>query len=318
MSHCGFNQDRRFALGIVIVNYRTPELVEACLRSLESQLEDADAVVVIVDNASGDGSVERLAGYCAKSPAADRLRVIAAPDNRGFSSGNNIGVSAVSSDLVLLLNSDAIARPGALKALIDGATATPEASIFTPCIVSGGGELLVSRFRRHSVVSELVDGAQAGPVTRLFRSGEVPIFPDDTETEPDWVSFCAVMIRRAAIDKAGPMDEGFFLYYEDCEYCLRLRNIGARIKYVSEAMFEHDAGASTKLKARQEAGERLPAYYYRSRSRYYRLLYGPAGPLAANLAWYSGRAIARIRGLAGKPAPRVAKGWSRDIWISWI
>lgn len=318
MGHEGFDQSRRFALGIVIVNYRTAALVEACLSSIEPQLGQADAAVVVVDNASGDGSLERIARYCASSPEAARMRVIAAPGNGGFSSGNNLGIAAVSSDLVLLLNSDATARPGALKALLDAAARTPEAAIFTPRIVSSAGEPLVSRFRKHSLIGEFVEGAQTGPVTRLFPRGEIPIFPDDEITEPDWVSFSAVMIRRAAIDKAGPMDEGFFLYYEDCEYCLRLKKNGARTSYVRDAAFEHDAGGSTKLSEKESAGARLPEYYYRSRSRYFRILYGPLGPLAANIAWFSGRAVAHLRGLAGRPAPRVAKGRARDIWIGWL
>lgn len=318
MSHSGFEQNRRFALCIVIVNYRTPALVEACLSSLEPQLAEADAAVVIVDNASGDGSFQRIAQYCASSPEAARMRVIAAPGNGGFSSGNNIGFAAVSSNFVLLVNSDAEARPGALKALLDAARQAPEAAIFTPQIVSNADEALVSRFRRHSLISEFVDGAQTGPVTRLFPRGETPIFPDDDVTEPDWVSFSAVMIRRAAIDKAGPMDEAFFLYYEDCEYCLRLKKTGGRIKYVRSAVFEHEAGGSTKLSEKQSAGARLPEYYYRSRSRYFRILYGPLGPLAANIAWMAGRSIAHMRGIAGRPAPRVPEARGRDMWIGWL
>lgn len=317
MGHSGYDHSRRFALGIVIVNYRTPALVEACLSSLEPQMAEVDAAVVVVDNASGDGSFERIARFCAGSPAATRMRVVAAPSNGGFSSGNNIGVEAISSELVLFLNSDASVGAGALEALVKAARESPEAAIFTPQIVSGAGERLVSRFRKHTLISEFVDGAQTGPLTRLFPKAETPIFPDDEGAEPDWVSFSAVMIRRAILDKAGPMDENFFLYYEDCEYCLRLKKLGAQIKYVRDAVFVHDAGGSTKLREKEGAGERLPEYYYRSRSRYYKLLYGPIGPLAANLAWLCGRAIAHIRGLIGRPAPQVAEGRARDIWIGW-
>ncbi len=315
MAEAEFEQNQHFAVGVIIVNYRTPAQVEACLSSLIPQLGAADAGVVVVDNASGDGSFARLSAYCAASPEASRLKVVAAPGNDGFSAGNNVGLSAISSGFALFLNSDALVRPGALAALMKAAEDAPEAAIFTPLIQSGDGKPLVSRFRRHSLISEFVDGAQTGPVTRLFPRGETPIFPDDMSTEPDWVSFAAVMIRREAIDKAGPMDEGFFLYYEDCEYCDRLVRGGAKIKYVSDAVFVHDAGGTTKLDEKQNAGARLPDYYYRSRSRYFRNVYGPAGPFVANLAWLAGRAIAIARSVFGRPAPRVAEARARDIWI---
>ncbi|WP_425407749.1 glycosyltransferase family 2 protein [Hyphococcus sp.] len=317
MGHSGFDQNRRFFLGIIIVNYRTPALVETCLASLEPQLAEIDAGVAIVDNASGDGSFEKLTRYCAASTVENRLKTVAAPKNGGFSAGNNVGFDAISSEYVLLLNSDAIARPTALAALARAAADNGETAIFTPQIVSTAGEPLVSRFRRHSLISEFVEGAQTGPVTKLFPAGETPIFPADETTSPDWVSFSAVMIRRGEIDKAGPMDEGFFLYFEDCEYCLRLKAQGANIKYVPDAVFEHDAGGTTKLREKQGAGARLPGYYYRSRSRYFRQLYGPAGPAIANIAWGLGRALARLRGLVGRPAPRVAESRARDIWIGW-
>ena len=312
-----FGKDRRFALGVVIVNYRTPALTEACAASLAPMLEAADAGVVIVDNASGDGSFERLARACAAMPAADRIRVVASPRNGGFSAGNNIGVSAVNADFVLFLNSDAEAAPGALTALLAAVGRAPEAGLITPRIVSSDGDSVVSRFRNHTPLSEFVDGAQSGPVARLFPGAEVPIFPDDVSSRPDWVSFAAVMVRRAALEKAGPMDEGFFLYYEDCDYCRRITRLGYGIEYAPAAVFRHDEGGSTKLQEKTGARARLPAYYYASRSRYFRKYYGPLGPAAANVAWYAGRAVAKARGVFGRPAPGVCEGRAGDIWIGW-
>lgn len=312
-----FNSDRHFRLGVVIVNYKTPDLVVSCLNSLVPMLDEADAAVAVVDNSSGDGSFEKLQAYCEKSPENARLNVIAAPDNGGFSAGNNIGLSAVSSDLVLFLNSDAIARQGALMALLEAAKSNSRAGIFTPTICNSAGKIEVSRFRNISPLSEFIDGAQTGPVTKLFPKAEVPIFPDNVSTQPDWVSFAAVMIRREAIEKAGAMDEGFFLYFEDCDYCRRIVKEGFDIALAAEAVFQHDAGGSTQLRRRSDRGERIPSYYYESRSRYFRKYYGPLGPILANIAWYAGRLIAKLRGLFGRPAPSVSKGRAQDIWINW-
>ena len=308
--------NRCFTLGVVIVNYRTPALVEACLNSIGPMLAPADAGVVIVDNASGDGSFERISAFCAAAPEAARLKVVAAPANDGFSAGNNIGCAAIDSDFVLFLNSDAAVMPGALDALLAAAAASPDAGIFAPRIVGSDGVAQVSRFRRHSPLGEFVDGAQTGPLTRLLSNAEVPIFPDDTST-PDWVSFAAVMIRRSALDKAGPMDDGFFLYYEDCDYCRSIVQQGFAIACVDDAVFVHDAGGSTKIREMSEQHARLPEYYYRARSYYFKKYYGPAGPLMANLAWCAGRGLALLRGLFGRAAPRLNDHRGRDIWIGW-
>ncbi|MHA7870863.1 MAG: glycosyltransferase family 2 protein [Hyphococcus sp.] len=304
-------------LGVVIVNYRTPALTERCLDALAPMLAAADAVAIVVDNASGDGSYERLLAYCQSQPARDRLMVTAAPANGGFSAGNNVGIALLDTDYVLLLNSDAIAKPGALSALLAVAEASPDAGMITPKIIGADGAEAVSRFRNHSLLGELLDGAQTGPVTGLFPWAETPIYPGDWATRPDWVSFAAVMIKRAAADRAGPMDEGFFLYYEDCDYSRRIRSLGYDIATAPDAVFVHEPGGTTGLRESEAARARLPAYYYASRSRYFRKYYGPAGALLANAAWLAGRAIARLRAIVGRPAPAVCEQRGRDIWIGW-
>ena len=312
-----FEASRHFAIGVVIVNYRTPALVEACVESLAQMLAEADAGIVIVDNASMDGSYERLMAFCSAHPQASRIKVVASLQNCGFSAGNNIGVRSISAPLMVFLNSDAIALPGALAALAASARNHPKAGLYTPRITSSAGEDEVSRFRNLSPLSEFLDGAQTGPVTRLFHFAETPIFPGDLKSLPDWVSFAAVMIRREALDRVGPMDEAFFLYFEDCDYCRRVTAAGYDIAIALDAEFQHDPGGSTKLRETASSGARLPAYYYRSRSRYFRKYYGTFGPALANVAWAAGRAIARIRGVLGRPAPKVCDRRGRDNWIGW-
>jgi GT2 family glycosyltransferase len=273
--------------------------------------------LVIVDNQSGDSSVESLSGFIATHPRRGLMTLVRSPDNRGFAAGNNQGFNAVRADYYLLLNSDAEAEPGALASLIAAARANPKAGIVTPRLVDGAGRTQCSRFRRHSPLSEFVDGAQTGPITRLFRRGEVAIGADDWSTPPDWVSFAAVMISAPAIAAAGSMDEGYFLYFEDCDYCLAIRRAAFEIAAAPAAVFRHDAGGSTNIRERTEKGVRLPAYYYRARSRYFRRHYGPLGPMLANLCWYAGRTIALARAVIGRPAPKVPSARARDIWIGW-
>ena len=304
-------------LGIVIVNYCTPALTERCLDALIPTLKLTDARVVVVDNASPDGSYDRLMSYCSKSPERDRLYVVASPVNGGFSAGNNIGIKALKSDYILLLNSDAIPQDDALSALLNAADRQTGVGLITPRLVTSDGAEQVSRFRNHSPLGEFIDGAQSGPVTRFFPFAETPIHPDDWTTSPDWVSFAAVLLNKTVTEKVGPMDEGFFLYYEDCDYCRRIKNAGHTIGFAETATFIHDPGGSTKLGATEKALARLPSYYYASRSRYYRKYYGWLGPLMANFAWLIGRVVAKFRGIFGRPAPAVCASRAHDMWIGW-
>lgn len=304
-------------LGVVIVNYKTPALTARCIDSLAPMLPSAGGVAVVVDNDSQDGSFEQLRDFCAARPESDRLTVVQAGRNGGFAAGNNVGVERLKAEYVLLLNSDAIVHDGALQAMLSAADAAPNAGLTTPAIVTSSGVEEVSRFRNHSPLSEFIDGAQTGPLTKLFPHAEAPIYPNDWDAPPDWVSFAAVLIRREAIEKVGPMDDGFFLYYEDCDYCRRIKTAGYTIAKAPDAVFTHDAGGTTKLREQELAQTRLPAYYYASRARYFQKYYGPLGPVFANVAWMTGRLIAKLRGLFGRPAPQLCQARARDIWIGW-
>lgn len=308
---------RRAPLAVVIVNYRTASLALEAARSVLVELARIGGHLVIVDNQSGDGSAETIEEFIAGGHSAGRMTLIRSPENRGFAAGNNLGLKAVAADYYLLLNSDATAAPGALGALLAAGRANPAAGLITPRLIDGAGVTQSSRFRRHSPLSEFVGGAHTGLVTRLFRRGEVWIGPDDWSTPPDWVSFAAVAISAEAIAAAGPMDEDYFLYFEDCDYCIKIVRAGFEIAFAPEAVFRHDGGGSTKFREQIERRTRLPGYYYRARNRYFREFYGPLGPVAANLAWYFGRALALTRGLLGRSAPRESLGRASDIWIGW-
>ena len=112
------------------------------------------------------------------------------------------------------------------------------------------------------------------------------------------------------------MDEGYFLYFEDTEYCLRARRAGWTFALAPQATARHHQGGSGPVESSISQRRRLPAYYYRSRSRYFAQTYGRAGLIAANLMWYLGRAVALLRPLAGRSVPRAIESEARDIWTS--
>jgi len=110
------------------------------------------------------------------------------------------------------------------------------------------------------------------------------------------------------------MDEGYFLYFEDAEYALRARRAGWGVVYAPEARAVHFRGGSGPVKKVQAAKKRMPAYYWRSRTRFLRQAHGPFGPVLGNLAWSLGRGIAQTRRFLGKPVPSAHEAEWRDIW----
>ncbi|WP_187431396.1 hypothetical protein ROLI_045300 (plasmid) [Roseobacter fucihabitans] len=308
-----------YDLVISIINYRTGALTIACVASVISDLRitlGVRAHIVVVDNASGDGSEVEIADWITAQGPDVPMTLIQSPRNSGFSGGHNQGMSARRADFYLVLNSDAVLKPGFCGALLEAARATPEAGLFTPRIETEEGAPQSSCFRMHSPISELIRAAATGPVTTLFQRHVVAL---DMPPDPDqigWASFAGILLRAQMIEEVGLMDESYFLYFEDTEYCLRAGRAGWRIAYVPQARFVHFVGGSTAVKAMTEARKRLPKYYYASRTRLLYQAHGPMGLLAANLLWHLGRGIAQLRWFAGKPVPAaMAQEW-RDIWTN--
>jgi hypothetical protein len=308
----------RAALGIVIINYRTPALVESCLASLGPQLETVDARVVVVDNCSNDGSAERIAEFLRTGPIwKGRIALLRSPTNSGFSGGNNLGMAALDAEFILLLNSDTLVRPGALAALLDAAKRWPDAGAIGPRLEDEDGTAQVSAFRFHSPLSEFLSAAATGPLDRLFRFAVVPLAVSEDAHQCDWASFACILLRRAAIEAAGPMDEGYFMYFEDADYCRAMKRAGWATVYDPAARVVHLRGGSSPVKSAMQAKKRPPAYYYAARTRYFRKWYGPLGHVAANLFWLAGRAVADLRAIAGKAAPALCERQVADQWMNW-
>jgi GT2 family glycosyltransferase len=224
-------------LAVVIVNYRTPDDVSASVASIERTAADVVAEIVVVDNASGDGSAQLLRE---RHPA---IRVLEQGENRGFAAGVNAGFRASSASHVLVLNPDTEVRPGALAALLDHLRANPRVGVAAPLLLEThgavrldsykglpslwslfcgaffplGGVLLGTRF--HPELRARGDSDRGGPVARVCGS--------------------AMAIRREAFDQAGPMDEGYFLYFEEVDWQRRAAERGWGIEIVPESRVVH-------------------------------------------------------------------------------
>lgn len=303
---------------ISIINYRTGDLSINAAASALTALGDRDGLVVVVDNASGDGSDDHIATWIAGQGDA-RVMLIRSATNSGFSGGHNQGM-AVDPDAAhyLLLNSDALLREDFFDHLLPEVAAHPKAGLFAPQLEWDDGEPQVSCFRFISPVSELIRGAATGPVTTLFRRRVTTLGHNPDPDQIEWASFACILLRGDMVRALGPMDEGYFLYFEDGEYGLRARRAGWGLRYQPKAKAVHFRGGSGPVKTIQAAKKRLPPYYWRSRTRFLRQGYGVLGPLMGNLAWMLGRAIARLRLLTGRSVPKSHDQEWRDIWMGFF
>lgn len=291
---------------IVVVNYRTADLAIDCMRSLASQVDDLrGGRVVVADNASGDGSVEKLTDAIEREGWSTWAEVVPLDRNGGFAFGNNAGIrmalaSPETVDYVMLLNPDTIVRPGAIRALAEFMGTHPNAGIAGSLLETPDGRVDCSAHRVHSPLSELDGGARLGILSRLLRRHIVSP-PLRQEAHPcDWVSGASMIVRRSVIEEIGPMDEGFFLYFEEVDYCWRAKKAGWEVWYVPQSRVLHLEGAATGIKT---AAKRRAGYWYDSRRRFFIKHYGVAGLLLADALWAVGRLsllLRNILGLGGK------------------
>ncbi|MEO7344740.1 MAG: glycosyltransferase family 2 protein [Methylotenera sp.] len=282
---------------IITINYRTADLVIESLRALVPQrgaLEGGQ--VIIVDNASGDGSNEKILSAVQSEGWSSWVSVVPMGRNGGFAFGNNIGFSqALSStnhvDYLLLLNPDSSARPGAIEKLVTFMNKHPNVGIAGSQLENEDGGIECSAHTFHSPISELLEGARLGLLTKYLSNHEVtPPFRNEAHA-CDWVSGSSMMIRRKVIEDIGIMDEGFFLYFEEVDFFQRAAKAGWQTWYVPESIVMHIEGASTGIKSTK----RRPAYWYNSRRRYFVKHYGVSGLILADLLLSIGRLTFFIR-----------------------
>jgi GT2 family glycosyltransferase len=305
-------------LAVVIINYRTAELVTQCLESLLPELRGVNAHVIIVDNCSQDASVARIREWIFNHDQGSLVTLIEAKTNGGFSAGNNTGIRAANAELYLLLNSDTILRPNSIRTLLQTADEHPEAGLISPRLEWQDGTPQESCFRYVSPISEFIMAAQTGPITKLLRPFDVPLTVSDTIVRPHWTSFACVLVRRQVLDQVGPMDEGFFMYFEDVEFCRRAHRAGWGIVHNPRARVVHLRGGSSPVKQRTLERKRLPRYYYASRTRYLYLAYGWVGLTLANTLWLLGRSVSRCREIVERRRTGVPEKQWMDIWTNWL
>lgn len=247
------------ALDIVIVSFNARDDLARCLASIAAHPPGRPHTVIVVDNASEDGSAALVAR---EFPA---VRLVALDENRGFACGCNAGIRAGRGELVLLLNSDTIVPAGALDRLVAALERTPEAAVAGPRLVDAAGRPEISFGRMMGPWNEL----RQKLIGRLYGRGLPPAVRwVEAMTRrphfPDWVSGACLLVWRADAEAVGLLDERYFMYAEDVDFCAAVRARGRRVLFTPDAEVVHLGGRS-----RAAAPEAARRAYRRSQLAFY-------------------------------------------------
>lgn len=257
-------------LSICIVNWNTRDDLEQALLSLHQPDPGIDLEVVVVDNASHDGSADMV------RQRFPRAALIASSTNLGFARGYNLAVSRTRGRHLLILNPDTVVHPGALEAITAFLDSRPEAAAVGPRLLNRDGSIQPSCRRFPNTWAAIFRNTLLGRVfsgNRFVRAYLMADFDHLSIREVDWISGAAMAIRREAWEQVGGFDEGFFMYAEDMDWCLRAHQAGWRIYYLPGAVITHRIGASSDQRPLA-----MVAQFHRSMARFYRKHYARRWP----------------------------------------
>ncbi len=260
-------------ISIIVLSWNVRDLLRMCLRSLP--LHNPAVEVVVVDSASGDGTVEMAR---ADFPG---VQVIASAENLGYSRGNNVGLRAARGRYLLVLNPDTQVLDDALTQMQAYMDAHPHVGALGPQMVYADGTLQSTRRRFPTLAAGFIESTWLQPFAPrgLLERYYVRDVSNDSIAEVDWVVGAALMVRREAYEQVGGFDEGFFMYSEELDFCRRLRAAGWQVVYFPPARIIHYEGRSS---AQVPAATHIR--FNTSKIRYFRKYHGPFA--AEALRWF--------------------------------
>lgn len=229
-------------VSIIIVNWNTREILQNCLQSIYDQTADIKFEVIVVDNASTDGSAEMV------KQNYPQVRLIENAENLGFAAANNQGIAVAAGHYVLLLNSDTVILDNAVAKTVKVADAHPEAAVVTCRVLSKDRNLQPTCFMFPSLLNLLLSSSylyKLFPKSRFFGREHMTWWTREDEREVDVATGCFMLVRREAIQQVGILDESFFVYGEETDWCYRFKQAGWKILFTPCAEIIHLHGASS-------------------------------------------------------------------------
>jgi len=230
-------------LSVIIVSWNTRDLLRRCLETLKADLPEVESEVFLVDNASADGSAAMV--------AADHgwVKLIANDANLGFARANNQAIAQARGEYVLLLNPDTEVEPGAIGTLLSFLDSHERAGIVAPQLINSDGSIQRScrEFPTFSgMLYELLGLSRLFPNNPEFRRYKMLDWNHDDERQVDQPEGACLMVRRAVVDQVGPLDEGYFMLFEEVDWCYQIKKAGWEIWFTPEAKVIHHYGQSIK------------------------------------------------------------------------
>ncbi|MDJ0797348.1 MAG: glycosyltransferase family 2 protein [Calothrix sp. MO_167.B12] len=250
-------QQHNILCSIILVNYNGADVLPDCLNSIDKFIPEDNCEIIVVDNASQDGSVEFITD---KFP---HVKLIELSENRGFGAGNNAGARIASGEFLLLLNTDTILTENILPHLIELMQNNPQIGIIGPKLLNADGSFQISFAHAISIQGEY-------QTQRLHQAVNNPSQLQVIEQQyqhlqgVDVVVGAAFLIRSSLFHELGGFDEKFFMYFEESDLCQRVLNQGYKVIYTPEVSLIHLKGYST-----QQAASPMAIEYRRSQMYYY-------------------------------------------------
>lgn len=296
-------------LTIVVLNYNTRDHLRECLlgvrREGSTTLSRPDAPLhaelIVVDNASVDGSAEMVE---AEVPWA---RLIRSGRNGGFAFGNNLALRCAAGRAVLLLNPDAVIPVGGLARLLAKLEAANDIAVAGPKLLRADGSMHLACRRSFPTPTvalyRMVGLSRLFPSSRRFGRYNLTFLDPDRPCDVDAVCGACMLVRRAALERVGLLDERFFMYAEDIDWCLRMKQAGWRVRYEPEIQVHHLHGAASRQRVL-----RTNVHFFRAMDLFYRKhywhSYNPLVTGAVLLGIYAGLAVSLVRTVSTPPALR--------------
>ncbi|MCA9940608.1 MAG: glycosyltransferase family 2 protein [Anaerolineales bacterium] len=290
-------------LSIIIVSWNVRDLLRRCLHAIRDNAGELNLDIIVVDSASSDGSAEMVAREF------PHVHLIPCAENVGFPRGNNIGLIQAAGRYLMLLNPDTEVIGDALPRLVAYLDAHPDVGMIGPQLRNSDGSVQSSRRRFPTLLTAFFESTWLQPYApaAILRRYYAEDIPDDQIADVDWLVGAAIMTRREVVGQIGDMDEAYFMYSEELDWCRRVKAAGWRVVYFPAAQIMHHVGKSS-----EQAVTARHVNFQRAKLRYFQKYHGRAAALMLRLFLlnsYAGQlGLEAAKGLLGH---RRALRWQR-------